>query len=52
MILRNSLLFLLLIAFAAIIISLFSTNYSEAEQLGIVAKHYAENAKAEVGAPN
>lgn len=52
MILRNSLLFLLLIAFAAVIISLFSNNYSEAEQLGIVAKHYAENAKTEVGAPN
>ena len=51
MILKNSLIFLLLIAFAAILLSLF-VNYQEPKDLGIVATHYANNAKTEVGAPN
>jgi multicomponent Na+:H+ antiporter subunit B len=49
--LKNSLIFLLLIAFAAVLLSLFY-NYQESEQLGLVATHYANQTQTEVGASN
>jgi multicomponent Na+:H+ antiporter subunit B len=49
--LKNSLIFILVLAFAAIMLTLFAT-YSPRENLDGVSKHYVENGKTEVGASN
>ena len=49
--LRNSLIFIIILGFAAIMYSLF-IEYTPREELGPVAQHYAEHGKEEVGAAN
>ena len=49
--LRNSLLFILILGLAAIMFSVFM-DYTPKEKLGPVAEHYAKHGKEEVGATN
>jgi multicomponent Na+:H+ antiporter subunit B len=49
--LRNSLILILILGLATIMLSIF-VDYTPKEKLGMVAEHYANNGKEEVGAAN